>query len=214
MAEACPGCGGSNPTGATQCAWCGSDLPLSTSTYPPPLIFNHPGASLPVEPEELPDAPASSDDDTSEERGTYWTGMRVVRLVLASVVLVVLVAALVYNASNSAGGSSGSPGGAGSSGGPVQVSVIQVNSPDDACGLAGAVAGEFVSPAFSFHPISWWLPLNGVQLPCTVSSVVSDTPGFSLTANVPLTVSSAETPLMITLYTPATYSGVLTLTIQ
>lgn len=214
VAGTCPQCGGPNAANANACQWCGADMPLPSTSYPPPLIFNHPTAPVPAEREEMgEDEEAGSDDadDSLEDQGPFWTGARVARLIVAVIALIVVVATVAYTSSNSSTISTTTPGSPG--GGPVDVSVIQVNSPDNACGLAGAVAGAFSVQSYATHPISWWLPVNGASIPCRVTSVISDTPGFSLWANVPLNVTAAETPLMVSINTPATYVGVLTLTI-
>lgn len=108
---------------------------------------------------------------------------------------------------------SGSPG-SGSGSGPVNVTLVKVSSPDNACGLNGAVAGAFSTASYSTHTVFWWLPLNGTTVPCEVQNLTSSTPGFSLWGNYPLNVTSDQTPLIVNIGTPAAYYGVLSITVH
>jgi hypothetical protein len=106
---------------------------------------------------------------------------------------------------------SSSPGG---NGGPYSVNVneVVVVAPATACGLNGTTYGSFSVPAYSRYSIDWSLPLGGASFPCSVSGVSTDTPGFSVTANLPLNVTSTETMLFLEVDTPAYFDGALTLT--
>jgi hypothetical protein len=95
----------------------------------------------------------------------------------------------------------------------VDVTQVVVNVPTDACGLSGITPGAFSVPAYTLYPFYWWLPWSG-SVPCTVSNVTSDTPGFSLAmGDFPLNVTSPQTPLFFDVNCPASYNGVLTLTV-
>jgi hypothetical protein len=94
----------------------------------------------------------------------------------------------------------------------VNVTQVVVNVPTNACGLSGITPGAFSVPAYTEYPMGWWLPWSG-SVPCSVSSVTSDTPGFNVSGNFPLNVTSPQTALLFTISTPAEYNGVLTLTV-
>lgn len=209
MPNECEKCGGPNSYGATTCQWCGSSMPLPSNIYPPPLHFDR-VVSPPGEPRD--DEPPDFDPD---DHG-FWTGSRVVRLGFLVVILIITIAA--FSSSNSSSQTSSSSPVSSCSGnecgGAVNVSAVNIVSPDNACGLNGAAAGAFSTGSYATHSVVWWLPLNGASVPCSVESVQSDTPGFTLSANVPLNVTSAETPLLVNIYTPGSYDGTLTLTIQ
>lgn len=200
MLGICEHCGGPNPIGAEVCQWCGVPLPLPTAPTAPPLD---------VEP-----APEGIDADESYfEQGPRRSILaRVAALVVVVIVLLVLVATSNPPAQTVPNG----PVCCGSEpeSGPVNVSLIQVNSPDNACGVNGAVAGAFSTSAGATHPVVWWLPLHGASVPCTVQSVVSNTRGFTLSGDYPLTVTSDQTPLLINIYVPSSYNGILNLTVS
>jgi hypothetical protein len=189
----CPHCGGPNPIGAAECQWCGAAIP-----GPPPLDFSRlPSANQPTpEPEE----------DTGP------SGFTIARVVFAVIVAVIIVAiALTIPTSTPTSGFGSSP--PNNPPNTVNVTQVVVNVPTNACGLSGITPGAFSVPAYTAYPFGWWLPWSG-PVPCTVSNVTSDTPGFSVgNGNFPLTVTSAQTPLLFEVYCPASYSGVLTLTV-
>jgi len=130
------------------------------------------------------------------------------------IAIVTMVAAFSLSASNSPSTSTITTFPSGSQGpNTVNVTQVVVNVPTDACGLSGITPGAFSVPANTNYPMGWWLPWSGASVPCYVSNVSSNTPGFYVWGNFPLNVTSAETPLMFTIACPAAYNGVLTLTV-
>jgi hypothetical protein len=170
---------------------------------PLPLHFEQP-RSIPFPSEE------SAADDEEEDESTGFAPWTYFRIGLAVFLIIILVA--TYIANNPSSSTIPTPSSPSGPPGPVTVSVILVNSPDNACGLNGANAGGYNSPGFGGHSIFWWLPMSGAALPCTVSSVTTSTPGFSVSSTLPTTVSSDQTPIEVTVYAPAAYNGTLTLT--
>jgi hypothetical protein len=141
-------------------------------------------------------------------------GYTMVRIVVVVVMLILVgaVALTVPASTTSTSGFNSNP--TPSAPNTVNVSGVVVNVPTDACGLQGITPGAFSVPAGTAYPFGWWLPWNGGSVPCTVSNVTSDTPGFSVgTDDFPLTVTSNQTPLLFEVFCPSSYDGVLTLTV-
>ncbi len=105
-------------------------------------------------------------------------------------------------------------------GASVTVTGIAVSSPDDACGLNGATDDGFnatVGQSIQFtYDISGNSTISGGTAACTIESVSTTTPGFSVTgANVPLSIpANSIQQLSFTMNLPGSaYTGVLTLVI-
>ena len=134
-------------------------------------------------------------------------------LIVGAVVFVVILLIVVIGIASLASYQPSSPSSPGSGGPSVDVTGVTVTSSDDACGLNGITYPAFASPNLPLG-IGWGLPENGYPMPCTVESVTTDTPGFYVSANVPLTVTLSNTPLVISIGYPYSYSGPLHLIIQ
>jgi hypothetical protein len=118
------------------------------------------------------------------------------------IVIVVLVATISINVS------------APHSGPSLDITGLNVRSPDNACGLNGDDAGTVnLSPPGGGIPfILWGLPGPGGSVPCTVQNVSTNTPGFALFGSLPYTATSFPSVLAISMIPPASFSGVLNVT--
>lgn len=102
-----------------------------------------------------------------------------------------------------------------SSGGPrVNITGLNVNSPDNACGLNGDDSGTVnLNPqGGGFASITWGLPGPGASVPCTVNSVSTSTPGFELFGSFPFNATSFPSVLIVSMLTPSSFNGVLNVT--
>jgi hypothetical protein len=102
----------------------------------------------------------------------------------------------------------------------VEVTGINFSSPDNACGLDGATDTGFnlsTSQSIQFtYEIAGNNTTAGGTAACTINSVSTPTPGFSVTgANVPLSIPANSTQLLsYSVNTPGSaYTGVLTIVI-
>jgi hypothetical protein len=125
----------------------------------------------------------------------------VVFVVILVIILVLAVVSLTF-----------APGNSG-----IQVTGINFDSPDNACGLDGATDYGFnasTSQAIEFsYAISGNNTTSGGTAACAINSINTTTPGFSVTgANVPLQIPANSSPtLSFQLNTPGSpYTGVLT----
>ena len=200
MSEECQQCGHSNEPGATRCQWCGAPLPPPKAHRLLPISLERDG----FDESEPPSERTEPDEPPSTRR---WDRIGVVVVV----VIVVVAAIAVYEWSNLAALIEHKPSQTST---PVEVTFVEVSSPDNACGLQGAVAEGFSTPGYATHNVSWYVPIGSGGVPCSVQNVSSDTPGFSLSANVPLHVTSLETPLIVEIRAPASYDGILSITFQ
>ncbi len=100
----------------------------------------------------------------------------------------------------------------------IQVNAIDVVSADDVCGLDGASANGFTANTTDQVPLSF--NITGADatpsgtLGCTIESVTTSTPGFSLlNVTEPLIVPADETVILsFTVQCPSTdFTGTLTL---
>ncbi|MGP8072955.1 MAG: hypothetical protein ACLPZM_07490 [Thermoplasmata archaeon] len=138
--------------------------------------------------------------------------MRYARIGLAIFIVIVLIASLSnYAQQTSTNTSPTTPVPTYGAGGSVIVTQVNVSSPDDACGLNHTHLGGFQADGSSTYPISRWLPAGNAPVPCTVSTISTNTTGFGLSANLPINCTS-QYPLMINVYTPKAFDGVLNLT--
>ena len=182
--------------GAAECQWCGASLvvpPLPASESPETTAYRSLDFS----------GPPSSGGRSAPGI----TGPRIGAIIAVAVVTVILlgivIAALTFSPSSTT-----LPGLPGSGGGSVDVTGVTVSSPDDACGLNGVTSPAFASPNLPAG-IGWGLPANGASYPCTVNNVTTDTPGFIVYANLPLTVTAENTILIVDLQYPTSYHGSL-----
>jgi len=100
----------------------------------------------------------------------------------------------------------------------IQVSGVNLVSPDNVCGLDGASGDGFDANTSDLVPFDYGISgastATGGSLACTISTVTTTTPGFHVTnASVPLIVPANETvDLTFSLQCPTSdYSGNLTL---
>jgi hypothetical protein len=106
---------------------------------------------------------------------------------------------------------------------PVNVIVTGINfdSPDNACGLAGATDYGFNASTNQSLPFTYQISganntTSGGTMACTISGITTSTSGFTITgANVPLSIpANASQLLSFEVNTPALpYTGVLTFVI-
>lgn len=100
------------------------------------------------------------------------------------------------------------------SGPALDITSLNVRSPDNACGLNGDNSGTVTlsPPGGSIPFISWGLPGPSGVLPCTVSTVSTNTSGFELFGGVPYTATSFPSVLTVSMIAPASFHGVLNVT--
>jgi hypothetical protein len=165
------------------CQWCGSGLTAPPSTPPPP--------SPQVIIEQVP---------VERNLSAYW-GVRIIVFVVFLIVIIAIIASVTT-----------SPPAA--SGPAVNITGLNVNSPDNACGLNGDDSGTVTlnPPAGGIPYIAWGLPGPGGYVPCTVTSVSTNTPGFTLFGSLPYTASSVPSVLIISMTTASSFQGVLNVT--
>ena len=204
----CPKCGGPNLAGATYCQWCGSALVVPRPAPPlATLIFDDDDSVNP------PDTEREESDDDEGGFGRHPPANLLARLLFAGFVGFLII--IAFASQNPATGPtfpySGLPGGG--SGGTTSVFITQilVTAPPSACGLNGADQGAQELINTDSFVLSWTLPASDAAVPCTVTNVSAETSGFSATANLPITVTSADigTPLNVSFTTPQQYEGPL-----
>lgn len=162
----CQRCGGPNPSGARNCQWCGSALPLPVA---PPIPS---GPNVDYVPHISFEAPARDEEFNSRRLPNA------VRLGLA-ILFVVIFVVVAATAATSQSSTSISP--ITSPPSPeVNVVLVDVQSPDNACGLNGATEPGFSGSGTSFTVV-WTIygPVGG----CTLSDIAALTTG--VTAEVP-----------------------------
>lgn len=131
-------------------------------------------------------------------------GRTAIVIVVLIVVVILVLGAISYFAAPSSS--------------PIVITGVNIYSPDDVCGLDGATADGFNASTSSSVELTYGISGNnttgGGTAACTIHSVNTTTPGFSVTgANVPLVIPANATPnLSFTVNTPGSpYTGVLTL---
>ena len=123
-------------------------------------------------------------------------------------VLLVLLFVVVAAASFSSLSPPSVPGPGGSF--KIHISRIVVTSPDNACGLNGYNSSQsvpFTTTANSLFVLFWSLPGPNGEVPCTVSTVFTNTPGSTVDGAFPFNVTSPGTQFTVLLSTPSSYSG-------
>ncbi|MCI4372754.1 MAG: zinc ribbon domain-containing protein [Thermoplasmata archaeon] len=194
-AQMCPNCGGSNPAGAAFCQYCGSAFATGAAT---PLPSNAPPPAPPF---------PGSTNSWAGAPPQYAAPRRRSRLlvVLAVIVAVILVLGVVSFLLVPPGPE-------------IQVTIINVDSPDNVCGLDGEYGDGFNASTGDLvgfdYLISGANASSGGTLPCTIVAVSTPTAGFSVTnVSVPLTVPANETvDLTFSIQCPGSdYTGSLTL---
>ncbi len=169
------------------CQWCGAALPQS----PAP----------PVEP--IP-SPVIIRESEPSSWGRRSPGGVIGLIVFVVFVIIILSVALSLNSSMSSSGS----------GPTVNITGLNVMSPDNACGLNGDNSGtiDLHPPGGGMAIISWGLPGPGGSLPCTVQTVTTNTPGFELIGALPDTATSFPSVLIVSMTTPSSFQGGLNVT--
>lgn len=102
--DECPVCGSPIPPGSISCVRCGWAVSAPSAPYPPPLDFTHP-PPRPIVSDEVDEEEVEGRDDESEEDEVdeddidadegFWTGPRVVRLVLLLILVLVILLVVV-----------------------------------------------------------------------------------------------------------------------
>lgn len=184
----CPHCGGPNDLFAEACQWCGSALLPAT----PPVREDTADSRLDVVPEEF-EPPATS-------RFPYFR-------VAAVVVVLILILGVVIDSAQQPPSPISLPEGSGPN--TVNVTSVLVWAPPTACGLNGITPGAFSVPAYTIHLLGWFPPILG-PVPCYVSSVSTNSSGFSISSNLPVDVTSSNEgeALLLTIETPASFEGI------
>lgn len=99
----------------------------------------------------------------------------------------------------------------GSTGPTVNITGLDVTSPDDACGLRGDDAGTiYLHPSGGTIPyILFGAPGPTGSVPCTVENVSTTTPGFTVFGSFPETVTTFPGSVVVSFIPPESFSGVL-----
>ena len=127
--------------------------------------------------------------------------------IIVFVVFVIILLVIVFSLSTSI-----TPPSTGSS---LNINGLNVQSPDNACGLNGDNAGTITlqpPPGGGIPFISWGLPGPGGSVPCTVRNVSTNTPGFDLFGSFPYTATSFPSVLVVSMIPPSSFNGVLNVT--
>jgi hypothetical protein len=185
VAGECLHCGGPNPPRALLCQWCGSALPQPA----PPPVQAGPSTVIIRETEPV--------------LGWRRSPGGVIGVVVFIVVVIIIVVAVVsfHPATNPSAPS-------------LNITGLNVISPDNACGLNGDDSGTVdLNPSGGGIPfISWGLPGPSGSLPCTVQSVSTNTPGFSLFGSFPYNATTFPSVLIVSMIAPSSFNGVLNVT--
>jgi len=178
-AYTCSHCGGSNPSFALNCQWCGASLP------PPPLTSVPSGLPLPSE-------SPSDQSENDESATTQPSGMPLwVRGVALVIFLIVIVAVAVSQSPSSQPGSGGTPLPSGPAY-PVNVTVIDLKSSVNACGLNGTTERGYLGVTNAFSGEIWHV--TGTPGGCTIEGLTAVTSGFQvLSLDVPVSLAAGET---------------------
>ena len=122
---------------------------------------------------------------------------------VVAVLLIITMVALILS------GSAPSP-----SGPSIDITRLNVKSPDNACELNGDDSGtiNLNPPGGGIPSTLWGLPGPGGSIPCTVQNVSTDTPGFMLFGSLPYTATSFPSSLAISMIPPSSFHGVLDVT--
>ncbi|MCI4352614.1 MAG: hypothetical protein L3K14_04420 [Thermoplasmata archaeon] len=125
---------------------------------------------------------------------------------IGAVVVVVIILVIIVGLAASIPRSTSPPGS-----GAVVVTQVVVTSPDNACGFQGDN-----QPGFNADSGAWktlLLAPNSAAIPCTISSVSTNTSGFHAVASVPMSFTMFPQILGITVICPSAYNGALNVTI-
>lgn len=194
----CTQCGGENRLDASFCQYCGTALPAAPSAPLPPSGSGSPTAPPP------PAAPGWTSAGYPPPTPTAPKRRRWGVIILAVIVAFLLVGGVIFLLAPS--------------GPDVVVTGINFTSPDNACGLDGSTDSGFNASAGDSleltYEISGNTTVGNATAACDLRSIVTTTPGFSLSgANTPLAVPANSTQLLsFSVNVPdATFTGVLTL---
>jgi hypothetical protein len=183
----CGHCGGSNAGDVTICQWCGSALTPVPSIAP---------LSTGYKPLTLPPPTGTR---TSVPPGA-----------IAAVVIVVVLVIILVAVASSFPTTPSLPNQSGS--GRVVVTQVVVRSTDNACGLNGANQGGFSIGVYESEPLGWYIPSGSASVPCSVSAVSTNTPGFSVEGSLPAQFNSSGNLLFVSVFCEVVYDGPLNIT--
>jgi hypothetical protein len=193
--QICPHCGGNNPPGASFCQFCGSAFTPSTSA---PLPTGVPSVPTPYQ------APPAAWGGGGPPPPAPRRRSRLLVIVVVIVVVILVLGVVAYFTTPPPPG--------------IQINSINVDSVDNVCGLDGASASGFAANTTDQVPLSFNVTgasaPNGGTYGCTIETVTTSTPGFSLfNVSEPLIVPANETVILsFTVQCPnSDYTGVLTL---
>jgi hypothetical protein len=188
----CIHCGGENPPQAEFCQYCGKSMAMS----PSPPILPSPVASAP-QASWLAATPYATTAPPPPPRPRRWG-----RIVVAIVAVILILGVIFLFLAPSPN---------------VIVTGINFSSPDDACGLNGATDYGFNASSGTSMQFTYQLSGNnttdGGTSACTINSLTTSTPGFSISgANVPLAIPANSTQLLsFSVNMPSSsYTGILT----
>jgi hypothetical protein len=191
----CPHCGGPNPFAATQCEWCGSALPLPSRPGPAATLSVEPGGGY---------RPIESPDPLSAHRTNFAPVAVGVIVVLMVIFVIALMASSVPSSSSPPGFPTSPPVSS------VVVTEIYAVSPDDVCGLNGSSEAGFSDPGGTVQGVLWTVVnTTGPNLPCTITSLSTNTSGFLVFAQTPVTLDASDAQFSFELSTPSSFDGPL-----
>jgi hypothetical protein len=195
----CSHCGGQNPPGAAFCQYCGSTLTASSSAPLPPS-----GPTPPPIPGAAPPSWGPSGYAGAQPPRRHSSVLRIVVLVIVVVLILAVIAYLFLPTSSPAG--------------PVDVTIITFQSSDDACGLATVQYYGFNASLSSAVGLEFEMSnMNGSGASCTIHTVATSTPGFSIGGASPLPCvvpAGGMTNWTVTINVPSSdYTGGLTLVV-
>jgi hypothetical protein len=178
----CIHCGGPNPSGSLNCQWCGSELALPSLQTSPSTT-----AVMP----ELPELPEQSSAETDKEETNYHPeSVPWARILAVLVGFVVIIAAVAALASLSPPSSPPPPPSAPAY--PVNVTMIQLASPDDLCDLNGDTEPGFQGVSDAASGETWHV--TGPPEGCTITGFTSETAGIRvISSDVPQEIPAGAT---------------------
>jgi Double zinc ribbon len=195
----CSHCGGQNPPGAAFCQYCGSTLTASSSAPLPPS-----GPTLPPVPAAAPPSWAPSGYAGAQPPRRHSSVLRIVVIVIVVVLIIAVLAYLFLPTSSPAG--------------PIDVTLIAFQSADNTCGLNGVEYYGFNASLSSSLSLEFAMNnSNASATQCTIHTVATTTPGFSIggASPLPCVIPASETVTWtVTINVPSSdYTGVLTLVV-
>jgi hypothetical protein len=186
----CGRCGGPNPVQASNCQWCGATLqpregpPLTSSL---PLLYTSPA---PHYKDDVSAEAKSQDDESSVSSWGWWRA-----IVALAFVIIIISVALSQNSQMTSDNNVPIPSGPAY---PVNVTIVDLKSSDNACGLDGTTRPGFLGVTNAFSGQTW--RITGPPGGCTINAVNAITSGFMIIPNFygPQTIPANQTdPIQI-----------------